>query len=65
MNYQLSQAWSGLKQFQKKFDVLTGGGFRALAKRRLRFLRAKLRPNRGSAGWPSTQSQDSKPIIAA
>jgi hypothetical protein len=42
MNYQLSQAWSGLKQFQKRFDVLTGGGFRAMAKRRLRFLHAKL-----------------------
>jgi SAM-dependent methyltransferase len=42
MNYQLSQAWSGVKQFQKRFDVFTGGGLRALAKRRLIFLSEKI-----------------------
>jgi hypothetical protein len=42
MNYQPSEAWSGLKQIQKRFDVFTGGGLRALGKRRLRFLREKL-----------------------
>ncbi len=61
MNYQLSQAWSGLKQFQKKFDVLTGGGFRALAKRRLRFLRAKLRPNRAPRGGPRRNPKTQNP----
>ncbi len=42
VNYQLSQAWSGVEQLRKRIDVFTGGGFRALAKRRLRFLREKL-----------------------
>jgi hypothetical protein len=42
MNRQLNQAWSGVKQFQKRFDMFTGGGFRAFAKRRLRLLREKI-----------------------
>jgi predicted SAM-dependent methyltransferase len=57
MNCQLNQAWSGIKQFQKRFDMFTGGGFRAFAKRRLRFLREKRGTNLSHVREPEQGSE--------
>ena len=62
MNHPLNRDSRGIRQFRKWFDALTGGGFRALAKRRLKFLRGtRDRLDRGGL-WALTRRLGTKSL---